>query len=80
MDFADHHWYTGGDLQRLQEELRMCGAVSLVTTQKDFVRLQALGSDYERFVGEVPMHVLKVEPEFIAGEDELDLMIGRMSG
>jgi tetraacyldisaccharide 4'-kinase len=35
----DHHWYTEGDLRRLDEEVRKTGARALVTTQKDSVRL-----------------------------------------
>jgi tetraacyldisaccharide 4'-kinase len=35
----DHHWYTEGDLRRLDKEARNTGASALVTTQKDSVRL-----------------------------------------
>lgn len=35
----DHHWYTDGDLRRLDEEADRTGAAALVTTEKDLVRL-----------------------------------------
>ena len=36
--FADHHPYTQSDLTRLQEDAIRLGA-SLITTQKDWIRL-----------------------------------------
>ena len=38
--FADHHLYTQSDLTRLQEDSIRLGA-SLITTQKDWIRLPA---------------------------------------
>ena len=40
--FRDHHDYTAADLDRLRAEARRCGAVSLLTTEKDGVKLEAL--------------------------------------
>ena len=40
--FRDHHRYTADDLERLRTEARRCGAVCLLTTEKDGVKLEAL--------------------------------------
>jgi tetraacyldisaccharide 4'-kinase len=40
--FRDHHRYTPGDIERLQQEAHNAGAVALVTTEKDCVRLGRL--------------------------------------
>lgn len=39
MVFADHHRYTARDLSRMADAARRSGAVRLVTTEKDYVRL-----------------------------------------
>ena len=39
MVFADHHRYTPRDLLRMADAVRRSGAVRLVTTEKDYVRL-----------------------------------------
>lgn len=40
--FRDHHRYMGGDIERLQAKASSLGAVALVTTAKDQVRLAGL--------------------------------------
>jgi len=40
--FHDHHRYTARDLNRLQSAAREAGAVALITTEKDLVRLGPL--------------------------------------
>jgi tetraacyldisaccharide 4'-kinase len=37
--FADHHWFTAGDLERIRATARESGADLVVTTEKDAVRL-----------------------------------------
>lgn len=39
MQFADHHPYSREDLRRLSDRAQSAGAVMVVTTEKDFVRL-----------------------------------------
>jgi tetraacyldisaccharide 4'-kinase len=41
--FPDHHAYTPGDLARLETRARALGAVGLLTTEKDAVRVTGLG-------------------------------------
>ena len=40
MAFPDHHRYSRRDVRRLQAEARRAGAQAIVTTDKDFVRLE----------------------------------------
>ncbi len=40
--FRDHHWYTPRDMRRLFREAEAAGAEFLVTTEKDWVRLESL--------------------------------------
>ncbi|HYJ47540.1 MAG TPA: tetraacyldisaccharide 4'-kinase, partial [Pyrinomonadaceae bacterium] len=55
--FPDHHLYTQADVDKLICEARLAGALSLLTTAKDAVKLRAL-----RF--ELPCYVLEIELEF----------------
>jgi len=41
--FPDHHRYTAGDLERLRAAANAAGGEALITTQKDRVRLGAMG-------------------------------------
>jgi tetraacyldisaccharide 4'-kinase len=40
LEFRDHHSYSGGDLRRIEEAARRSGAESLVTTEKDLVKVE----------------------------------------
>ena len=44
--FPDHHPYTAKDVEQLTESARKAGAVALVTTEKDRVRLGKLASGF----------------------------------
>lgn len=46
--FADHHRFTARDLNRVLAGARAAGAVALMTTEKDAVRLGALGATIAR--------------------------------
>ncbi len=59
--FADHHWYTREDVQRLDERARSLGAMGLVTTEKDWVRLRRLS------LPSMPLHVITVRLEVLDG-------------
>ena len=43
MTFSDHHRYTDRDVEQIAARFRECGATSVVTTDKDAVRFEALG-------------------------------------
>jgi tetraacyldisaccharide 4'-kinase len=59
--FADHHWYTAGDLDALDARAAILGAEGLVTTEKDWVRLRGV----ER--ARRPIHVVSVRLELVDG-------------
>ncbi len=61
--FADHHWYTREDVQRLSEHARALGAVGLVTTEKDWIRLRRLP------LPSAPLYVITVRLELLDGGD-----------
>jgi tetraacyldisaccharide 4'-kinase len=42
--FADHHNYTAVDLARIESEARSAGATTLLTTEKDRIRLGPLSA------------------------------------
>lgn len=42
MSFADHHRYTGADLQRIADTVRAAGCALVLTTEKDLMRLLPL--------------------------------------
>jgi tetraacyldisaccharide 4'-kinase len=62
MAFRDHHWFTTGDVAKVDEAARAAGAGAIVTTDKDAVRLDglALGLPLAR----VPLTVSFEPPEF----------------
>lgn len=59
--FADHHWYSRGDLARLHGRVAAAGARGLVTTEKDWVRLRRLPPP------DVPLYVVSVRLELLGG-------------
>lgn len=68
--FADHHRYSRRDADRIRAEARRSGAEAIVTTDKDFVRLEAW-MPFEPVLATMPL-VCSVTPEapfreFIAG-------------
>jgi tetraacyldisaccharide 4'-kinase len=65
--FADHHVYTQRDVDALINEARREGALALMTTAKDAVKLRSLRFD-------LPCYVLEIELEF-DDEEKLVSMI-----
>ncbi len=55
--FRDHHWFTAGDIERIEQLARDAGARWIVTTEKDAVRLPPVGAAWLR----LPMRVA-IEP------------------
>jgi tetraacyldisaccharide 4'-kinase len=54
--FADHHWYTADEIAAIRRAAREAGAGRIVTTAKDFVRLQSL----------LPVVGQTIDPEIVA--------------
>ncbi|OLE55584.1 MAG: tetraacyldisaccharide 4'-kinase [Acidobacteria bacterium 13_1_20CM_3_53_8] len=53
--FPDHHFYSQRDIDALVNEARSSGALSLITTAKDAVKLNELSFDLPCFVLEIEM-------------------------
>jgi tetraacyldisaccharide 4'-kinase len=70
--FADHHRYTTHDIARLEELVRRSGAVALLTTAKDRVRLGDLASRY-------PVRVVDLRTEIEDASQAMDWLALRLS-
>jgi tetraacyldisaccharide 4'-kinase len=69
--FPDHHWYSQSDVRDLLDRSKELHPDIVVTTEKDYVRLGALGSDSVDFAEALRLHVVQVEVGFITGEQTL---------
>lgn len=70
VSFPDHHWYTSGDLDRLDRRAAELGAAALITTEKDWTRLR-------RLTPSRPLLVLGVDLALVAGEHAWDAALDR---
>ena len=73
MAFADHHNYTERDFEGLAKEARDAGATTLLTTEKDRIRIGALSASLP--IQTVPLRI-EIENEKAA----IDWLIGRIPG
>jgi tetraacyldisaccharide 4'-kinase len=62
--FPDHHWYRVEDLERLNSRAGALGALGLVTTEKDWVRLRGLARPAR------PLYVVSVRLDLVRGAEE----------
>jgi len=70
VEFPDHHWYTPGDIARVAARVRETGAVAVLTTEKDWMRLR----DIPR--GDVPFWVLSIRLDMGADSEALARALG----
>jgi tetraacyldisaccharide 4'-kinase len=73
--FADHHNYTTADLGRVESEARKSGARSLITTEKDRVRLGALAATLP---ASLPLETVRLRIEIEDQDAVVDWLIGRL--
>jgi tetraacyldisaccharide 4'-kinase len=78
MIFPDHHAYDKGDVAKLLERARGCGANGFVTTEKDAVKLTPLLRDWLETVG--PIVVARLTLELLDEKDALGQLISRVGG
>ncbi len=64
--FDDHHWFTGNDVDAILKSLKNTQAEILVTTEKDFMRLESTKEEF----GDALLTV-GVRTEIIAGQEDL---------
>jgi tetraacyldisaccharide 4'-kinase len=68
--FDDHHNYNSDDLKNIRLESEKYQAEMIITTEKDFIKLDMQNSGLKNKVG-----MLKVEIEFTEGEQQLKQLI-----
>jgi len=64
----DHHNYTYADVRRLINESQSANATSLVTTEKDFVKLTPLLIELRDTPNLIPCWALRISPRFDDGD------------
>jgi tetraacyldisaccharide 4'-kinase len=70
----DHHAYDAADWAALRERVRMARPQAVVTTEKDWVRLQPVAGEPL----EAPLRVLTVRLRLLSGEDALHARLDRL--
>jgi tetraacyldisaccharide 4'-kinase len=74
--FADHHRYTGDDLSAVRRDARAAGANLLVTTEKDWAKMQSLSSARDN---DLPIARVDVQVQFQDdGEERLWDQVSRV--
>jgi tetraacyldisaccharide 4'-kinase len=73
--FPDHHRYIARDLNRLEAEARKTGAMALLTTEKDRVRLGALAATLPQ---SLPLRMVRLHIEIENEDAAIDWLIGRV--
>ncbi len=74
--FRDHHGFTVGDLDRLRASARSAGAVALVTTEKDLVRLGRLA---DSFPPTLPLTTVRLRAEIEDETQAVDWLLHRLN-
>jgi len=72
-NFTDHHSYSMADVERLNSFVKENPAVSLLTTEKDKVKLAA--SEFEAHTRSLPLFYLPIEVEFIKNGEDFDEIV-----
>ena len=70
--FADHHHYTMAEMQWAMEQAVLKGAVAIVTTEKDAVKIP---SEFIHSDRPLPLYVLGIEVRFLEGYEEFMQLI-----
>ena len=74
--FSDHHRYTAGDLDRLLSMARGTGATTLITTEKDRVRLGELAVVFSE---SIELRTARLTVEIENESADLDWLAGRLA-
>jgi len=71
--FGDHHDYQAGQIRELRDQAKSAGAESLVTTEKDWVKIAEMCSDEE---GLPPVWRVEMELHFLG--DDSDRVVSKL--
>ncbi len=72
-NFPDHHPYRAADLERLNRFIEENPGASILTTEKDKVKLAV--PEFESLIQRLPMFYLPIEVEFIKNGQDFDEMV-----
>ncbi len=73
--FPDHHWFRESDVLEMVKAVSTAGTDLVVTTEKDGVRLKAIGEVAQRMLSSMPVLAVKIETSVIGGQEVLEKMI-----
>jgi tetraacyldisaccharide 4'-kinase len=73
VQFKDHHIYTHQDMEKLESILQRNPGTSILTTEKDMVKLEAPA--FKTFIERLPFFYLPIEVEFIKNGQDFDELI-----
>lgn len=76
LSFGDHHTYTVRDADRIVELARTVGAVALVTTEKDRVRLAEIAA---RFPSDLPLKTAGLSLDIEEGASALEWLLTQVT-
>ncbi len=71
--FGDHHTYSSGDLEKIESIHQRYPGASLLTTEKDMVKLDA--PEFKSFIDRLPFFYLPIEVEFIKNGRDFDELV-----
>ena len=72
-NYADHHPYTSADLERLNRFINDNPSASILTTEKDKVKLAT--PEFDSIIQRLPIFYLPIEVEFIKNGQDFDEMV-----
>ena len=72
-NFSDHHAYTASDLEKIIRFVKNNPDVSILTTEKDKVKLAA--PEFANYVQSLPMFYLPIEVDFIKNGQDFDEIV-----
>jgi tetraacyldisaccharide 4'-kinase len=72
-NYSDHHPYRAADLERLLRFVEQNPGASILTTEKDKVKLTA--PEFESFIRQLPIFYLPIEVEFLKNGQDFDEMV-----
>ena len=76
VQFPDHHRYTASDLKKIHETASAAGIDSILTTEKDMVKL--IGPEFHALLEGKNWFYLPVKAVFLQNGSEFDTMVRRM--
>lgn len=65
--YGDHHAYTAGDAVAIRQRYKTSGAVRVITTRKDAMRMEA--AELRPVLDALPVFILDIQPGYFGGQD-----------